>query len=300
MFGASQLPHPLDGEQVGGDARDAGPHAVEHAAELLEVGLARGVVDRRGALGQHSRHDDVGRTRHGGFVEQHVAPLEAFGPQGEKLLARVEVELGPQPPKAQEVGVEPAASDLVPAGLGHVTHPEAGQQRADKHDRAAQPAGAAAEIGASHVVRVDVRRAECVGVLPEPFDLHAECREQLDELHHVEDVGHVAHHDPLGREQHGAENLQRLVLGPLRGDLSVEAVSALDLKQRHGCEFCPKLAIIRQRACPLAGKSINNRFTAFAAGAASRMSEWRFSQIIRRKIFADRIFVIPLQSAKCA
>ena len=55
----------LDGQQVRGDARDACAHAVEHLAQLLQVGLAGGVVDRGRAPGQHGGHDDVGRARYG-------------------------------------------------------------------------------------------------------------------------------------------------------------------------------------------------------------------------------------------
>ncbi len=47
---AAERLHALDGQQVRGDARDAGAHAVEHAAQLLDVGFACRVVDRGGAL----------------------------------------------------------------------------------------------------------------------------------------------------------------------------------------------------------------------------------------------------------
>ena len=57
--------------------------------------------------------------------------------------------------------------------------------------------------------------------------------QQIDELHDVQNPGHVVHDDPPGRQQRGAEDLQRFVLGPLRGDLAVKAVPAFDLKICH-------------------------------------------------------------------
>ena len=146
VFGAVQLPDTLDGEQVRGDARDACAHAVEHQAQLLDVRFARGVVDGRETLGHHSRHDDIGRAGHRSLVEQHVAPLEFlaadFGAGGRS----VEIERGAQLLKADEVGVEPAAADLVAARLGHVAHAETRQHRTQQHHRTPEAAGPAAVV----------------------------------------------------------------------------------------------------------------------------------------------------------
>ena len=207
VFGAVELPHALYGEQVRGYARDTGAHAVEHAAELLHVGFAGGVVDGGDALGEDGGHDYVGGTCHGGFVEEHVAPLEAFCLYREEPLGLVEVECGAEFLESEEVRVEAAAADLVASGLGYVSHSEACQQRAYHHDRAAETAAAAVVVVAAQVVEVDVCGAERVAVAAEMPDLDAHCGEQLDELHDVEYLGYVVHDDALGCEQRGAEYL---------------------------------------------------------------------------------------------
>ena len=51
MLSAVEGLYPLDGEAVGADTLDTGSHAYEELGELLEVGLAGCVVDRRDALG---------------------------------------------------------------------------------------------------------------------------------------------------------------------------------------------------------------------------------------------------------
>ena len=40
-------------------ARDLGAHLIEHRAQVDDVGFARGIVDRRDALGHHRGHQDV-------------------------------------------------------------------------------------------------------------------------------------------------------------------------------------------------------------------------------------------------
>ena len=83
------------------------------------------------------------------------------------------------------------------------------------------------------VFEIDVAGAERVGVLRELLHLHAHAAEQFDELHHVENPGYVPDDDPLGRQQRGAEYLQRFVFGSLGGDRSVEAVSSFDFEYGH-------------------------------------------------------------------
>ena len=64
MLRATQLTHTLDGQKIRGDARNLSTHAVEHLAELLQVGFARGIVNGGCTLGQNGGHDDISRTRY--------------------------------------------------------------------------------------------------------------------------------------------------------------------------------------------------------------------------------------------
>ena len=111
--------HTLDGEEVGGDAADAGTHVVEQVAQLLDVGLAGSIVDGGGALGKHRCHDDVGSAGDGGFVKKHVATFQVVGFQLKHVAAGNALETGSQPAETKEMGVEPPAANLVAARLGH-------------------------------------------------------------------------------------------------------------------------------------------------------------------------------------
>ena len=68
VLAAAQVLHAFNGEQVGADAADLGPHLVEHGTELIQIGFASGIEDGRGAVSHHSRHHHVGGTRHRGLA----------------------------------------------------------------------------------------------------------------------------------------------------------------------------------------------------------------------------------------
>ena len=220
--------HAVDGEEVRGDALNLRPHAVQQVAELLHVRLARGVVDDRAPLGQHRGHDDVGRARHRSLVQQHVGAPQAFGLNLVSVAVGVVVEVGAQLLDADEVRVQPPAANLVASGFGDDGAPEAGHQRPCQHHRAAQAGARLQESLALQVVQVHVRGLEAVGVRAFLGHPHAHVAQQLDEVVHVEDVGHVAHHHLVRREQCRADDLQRLVLGALRADFPAQLVSSFD------------------------------------------------------------------------
>ena len=117
--------------------------------------------------------------------------------------------------ESEEMGVEPASADLVAARLGDVSHAEPRQHRADQHDRTPQSRAALAVIVRFEVFEINVAGAERVGVFRELLHFHAHAAEQFDELHHIENPGDVPDDDPLGRQQRGAEYLQRFVFGSL-------------------------------------------------------------------------------------
>ena len=64
MLCAVQLLYPLDGEEIGGYATDLCTHVVQQMTELLDIGLAGGVIDGGGAFGKDGSHHDVGSTCH--------------------------------------------------------------------------------------------------------------------------------------------------------------------------------------------------------------------------------------------
>ena len=85
------------------------------------------------------------------------------------------------------------------------------------------------------VFEINVAGAERVGVLRELLHLHAHAAEQFDELHHIENPGDVPDDDPLGRQQRGAEYLQRFVFGSLGRDFAPQSVATFDFENCHMC-----------------------------------------------------------------
>ena len=226
VAGAVQRGHANDGEQVGGDARDLCSHGVEQVAELLDVGFAGGVVDGCGALGHDGSHDDVGRARDRCLVEQHVGALEPSGLNVEDVASLLAHELCPELLEAQEVGVQPAPSDLVAAGFCDDGLAEAAQQRAYGEHGAAQRGALAHELVALQVVEVEVVGLEGVVVAAVSGYADAHVLEQLDEVVDVEDVGDVLDVHLVAGEQRGTDHLQSLVLGALWGDGAAERSAA--------------------------------------------------------------------------
>ena len=228
MLGAVQFVHSLDGEQVGGDALYLGTHPVQHPAQLLHVGLAGGVVDGGLSFGEHGCHHDVGGSRYGRLVQQHVAAVQLSGGYLVNLARVVVGEVRSQVLDADEVGIQSPASYLVAARFGNQGFAEACHHRSHQHDGAAQAGTPFQELVAFQVVEIYVCGAEAVGVDAFLRHLDAHVPHQLDEVVHVQDVRDVVYGHLFGSEQCGADDLQYLVLRSLRIDVSGEAVSSFD------------------------------------------------------------------------
>ena len=226
VVGAVQCGDALDGQQVGADAGNPGAHGVEHPAELLDVGLAGGVVDGGGASGQDGGHDDVGGARHAGLVQEHVCALQLVGINLIDPPLDAVVELGTQLLNADEVSVESPAPDLVASGLGHAGLVEAGEERAEGEDAAPQGCTALHELLAAQILHVEVVGLELPGVVAQILNPDTHPAHEVDEVVDIEDVRHIPYDDRLGRQQNGRDDLQGLVLGTLRYNLSMQFVSA--------------------------------------------------------------------------
>ena len=72
MTGAAQIARAFHCHEIRAHAAYFDTHSRQHAAQLLQIGLACGIVDSGLAVGECGRHDDVGRACHRRFVEQHI------------------------------------------------------------------------------------------------------------------------------------------------------------------------------------------------------------------------------------
>ncbi len=119
MLGSMQFLHAHDGEQVAGDAADLCSHRIEQMAELLDIRFASCIVDGGSSLGQHGSHDDIGSTRNGSLIEQHIAALQLLCLNLIHIALLIMHEVGTQILETQEVGVETATTYLVATRLGN-------------------------------------------------------------------------------------------------------------------------------------------------------------------------------------
>ena len=226
MFCAVKRGDAFDGKEVASDAFDMCSHLAEHLAELLDVGFAGGIVDGCDAFGKHGRHDDVGGSGYGGFVQEHVGSFELFRFHVVEVLRFVVGEAGAKRLHSQEVRVEPSAAYLVAAGLCHESFASACQERSEHHHTAAQLL-AALDVGvATEVLVVEAGGAERVVVRIMPCHFHTHVAEHLDLVAHVNDVGDVLDAYRLVGQQHGAQHLQRFVFRALRRNLALQPMPA--------------------------------------------------------------------------
>ena len=72
MRSAAKYLYTFDVEEVGAHSSNLCAHAVEHVAELLQIRFAGSIVNGGLAFGHHCGHDDVGCTRYGCLIEEHV------------------------------------------------------------------------------------------------------------------------------------------------------------------------------------------------------------------------------------
>ena len=107
----------LDGHRVRPDAVDLRAERGQKAGQVLHVRLRGRVQQPRAPLGHRGRHHRGLRPRDTGLVEEHLGAPEATR-ELEVIVGVVEGDPGAELAKGEQMGVEPAAADLVPARPG--------------------------------------------------------------------------------------------------------------------------------------------------------------------------------------
>jgi hypothetical protein len=116
----------LHDDAIAARAVDLRAHLLEHVRELDHLGLARGVLDHRLALGEARGHQHVLRAVHGVEVERDAPADEPR--RGRLDIAVVERELGAERAQALQVLIDRPHADRAAAGLGHARGAEAREQ----------------------------------------------------------------------------------------------------------------------------------------------------------------------------
>ncbi len=123
--------HAFDGEEVGCDAADFRSHAVEQAAELLQVRFAGSVVDGGSAFGKYGGHHYIGGSGDGCFVEQHIVTAKLVGGDFVDSTFLVVAEIRAQGLNADKVSVQATTTDFVSTRFGYQCFAEACNHRPD-------------------------------------------------------------------------------------------------------------------------------------------------------------------------
>ena len=176
--------HALDLDERGAGAGHARAHGVEHVRQILDLGLAGGVLDGRVALGGHGSHEHVLRGAHRGELEVHVGAAQAVRRRGGQN-AVIHVERNAQGLQAHQVHVDLAGADLAAAGHGHPRLAEAPDKRPQHRD------------GGAHL------RDELVGRLA-AVDVGSVYAQGMPLAHHggAQAREHLAHKFDIGNERH--------------------------------------------------------------------------------------------------
>ena len=153
VLSAAERVDALDVEHVRADALDPRSERDEEPAEVLDVGLARGMADHGLALGKRRRHDRVLGPHDRGLVEVDALAAKTVRLH---LVRAVQLDVDAELLKRMDVRIEPPAPDHVASGRWHRHAPEAGEQRAGQQERRPDLAAEiGVEIGLVDAARID-------------------------------------------------------------------------------------------------------------------------------------------------
>ncbi len=211
VFDRGQALDALDSDRRAPRPQHVCPHTVEESGQVGDLGLAGGVVDDRGPLGQDRGHERVLRGTHAGELEQDPGAVEPVGRCLDVPVRRLES--GTQLFEPAQVHVDGSWPEVVAAGEGHPRPAESGQQRAEHHDGGPHPLDQlVGGLGHDAGGMVD---GELVGITT--GHRHAHRRQQIAHVFDIGDGRHVAQDVRALGQAGGGHQLEHRVLGPADG-----------------------------------------------------------------------------------
>ncbi len=203
----------MDGQDVGADALDLGPHGHQVMGQVGHLGFLGGVYQPGGAFGQGGGHHEIFGAGDRGGIQVDFGPVQALGLGLD--IALVQGDFHPHGLEALEVQVNGPGADGAAAGERHAGLAGPGHQRPQDQDRSphgldqligGHPAG---ELGGVHHQGVAV------------FELHPHDTQKSFDGADVRQGGDVVEVvDPRG-QQSRREYGQRGVLGAADGHLAL-------------------------------------------------------------------------------
>ena len=226
----------LDLQRLGAHPRNRRAHREQQIAQIDDLGLARGVLDHRAALGQHRRHHRIlGRAdRHDreGHAPAGQAPARRFRAD----IAGGDLDLRAHRLERLQVQVDRTVADRAAAGQRHRRLARARDQRPEHQDRRAHLADdVVRRLGRGQLARAHRHHAaEILG--PRALDLgrRAELVEQMPEAVDIGEPRQVAQRHRLLGQQRARHQRQRRILRARDGQFAGQAIAAADEDTVHG------------------------------------------------------------------
>ncbi len=188
----------FDLDAVGPGAGDPGAHRNEAAREIDDFGLARRVLERRRALGETSRHQQILGAGHGDQIENE--PRARKPPRARADVAVLEIDLGAHRDEAFHVLVDGTQADRATAGKRYPRLAAARHERPQREDRRAHRLDEL--VGRERPIDTRGVEREGPGLARVVRDAHL--GEQRQHRPHVVQPRDVGEDEGLGRQQRGA------------------------------------------------------------------------------------------------
>ena len=132
--------------------------------------------------------------------------------------------------ETENMSINPASADLVTTRLREICPSETGQEWSDHHNGATQFGTARNKIHTHYIVSIDLVGLEGIDALLATGHLDTHALKKKNQILHIQDLRNVGNSHLLLSQKHSADNLQRLILCSLRGNLSMESMSSLYYK----------------------------------------------------------------------
>ena len=220
---AAQALHALDDDSVGACALDLGAHGNQEIGQIDHLGLARGILEHRLALGQRRGHHQILGAGDGDGLQHQPRAFQRCGTRLD--IAVLDVNVGAHGLQAGDVNIDRTRADRAAAGQRHVRRAEARQQRTQHQNRCAH--------GLHELVRreifLDGRGIDFDAHLFIDGHRHAHASEQLDHGRDILQMRHIRHRHRTVRQQAAGEYRQRRILGAGDADLALERDAAVNL-----------------------------------------------------------------------
>ena len=226
MCSATQRLNPFYCQQIGTDTRNTGSHTVQHGRKLLQIRFTGSIINRCFSFRKHSRHQDIGRTGHRSFIEQHIGSFQLLRLYFVELTVGIITEASPQLLNTDKVSVQTTASDLIASRFRDQCLAKTGDQRADNHHRTAQGTAFTQELVRLKIVQVDSIGLECIGIGRRMFHLHLHIAQELYQVIHIQYIRYIMDCHFFRRKQCCTNDLQGFILCALRYNLTGQPVTA--------------------------------------------------------------------------